>query len=411
MDPITRSLRRCADEAEAFWKARPGRVLPLIGEAEQRGHVVQALRLRECAPDNRRPFVVVEAPFTSAASYFRAAAAQIADHYESIRKGAEEERVALPAFPAAGARPGDDLAHAVLTANRAAQLLGDRFAGLVVALVPEHVADCPGWRESIRVLAAMQGSPRVRLAALAPPEGPLGEVLGSEGARFGMDPGELLSMLDPRAPGARDGEPESEPPAGERLRGLLLEAAEAQHEGRTERAATFYERARSVCRTEGLVEQEAMVLVALAGACLAAGAPALATSSYHEAAILAAHAEAWPLACQAWLGMGGALLSRADHEAAVLPYRSAAAAAARAQLTPLRLEALRMAGSCLLDVHREDDAILVWKEAIDVAVEDAHRGVTCFKDVGRLLATLLERRGCEEQAAQVRARVGADLST
>jgi tetratricopeptide (TPR) repeat protein len=410
MDPITRALFQFGADAEAFWRARPGHLLPLIAEEDQRALVVQALRLRENAADNRRPFVVFEEPFTAAATYFPKLAAQIAEHYESVRKGIAEDGVELPPFAAgAGARTtSSDLELAALAADRAAGLLGERFAGIVIALVPEHVTAAAAWRESVRVLAATRWSPRVCFAVLAPPAGPLAEVLGSEGARLAIDAGELLDTLK----GSTEPSAASAVNANTKLRVLLLEAAEAQGAGRVERAAALYREARSLCQSEGLVEQEAAVLVALAGTCLVAGAHELAVESYQQAAVLAEGVGAWPLACQAWLGTGGAFLPRAEHAPAAVAFRAAAEAAKRADAVSLRIEALRLAGSCLLKVAREDEAMRAWKEAVDIGAEAdvAEREASTFEDVARALVKLLERRGLVRQAQHVRALV-EDLVT
>jgi tetratricopeptide (TPR) repeat protein len=146
---------------------------------------------------------------------------------------------------------------------------------------------------------------------------------------------------------------------------LLLSAAEALSVGRPIEAAALYREARTVCQTAGLVEQEAAVLMALGGACLAARVPDLGAESYQRAAVLAEQVEAWPLACQAWLGMGGAHLLRAEHAAATVAYRSAARVAKRARIVPLRAEALRMAGTCLSRLGLDDEAIRAWNEAAD----------------------------------------------
>lgn len=321
MDPITRAMRRLAEDGGAFWRAYPGKLLPLIAEDDERSLVIQALRLWEHAPENRRPFVICEAPFTTANDYFAKLANQIATDYEAVREGAAEEGVELEPFPS----PADALA-----AYHAARLLGDRFDGLVVALVPAHVADADAWRDSVRALAGTWWPERLRWAVFSPPTGPLAEVLGEEGARLQLDAGEELGFLKQAAP------------AGS-LQALLLAATEAQSAGRIEDAAGLYHEARTICRTEGLREQEAAVLMALASACLAAGAAGLASRSYHEAAAIAEKTAAWAFASQAWLGVGGALVTRGKRSSAGVAYRRASALARRAGAEPLEAVARRLA--------------------------------------------------------------------
>jgi hypothetical protein len=328
MDPIKRAILEFTASAEAFWRTRPGRLLPLIAAEDDRQLVVQALRLREHAADNRRPLVVYEAPFVSAETYFPGLADALARHYELVRQGAAEEGVELPPFAGDdGTVPSGVLKRAAIAMNRAAHLLGEGFDGIVIALVPEHIAGPEAWRDSIAVLAATRWLERVRVAALAPPGGPLSAVLGSEGARLNVDSGEVLGFVrqlaaqesagpvaaldvPPAAPapaaaaGPEDGAPA--PGAGERLRVLVLDAAEALAAGRPTEAAAVYREARRLCQAENLPEQEAAMLTGLGGAYLAAQKPRLAADAYRESAGVAEQAEAWPLACQGWLGMGGA---------------------------------------------------------------------------------------------------------
>ena len=344
MDPIIRAMQRLADDAEAFWAAHPNRLLPLLADEDQQADVVQALRLYEARPENRRPVVVLLAPFEVASRYVEALAEQIAGDYERVRRGAGEEGVELPPFwgDEDTVPSGAFSKRAVLAMNRAAARLGERFDGIVIALVPGHVADERGWRECVRALAATRWTPRVRLAVHAPPGGVLAEILGSEGARLRIDQGAMLAFLRERSP------------FGALLPTLLLSAAESMAAGLPAEAAETYQEARTLCRIEGLVHQEAAVTMALGGACLAARTPGLAARSYHEAAALAETVEEWPLACQAWLGVGGAYLAQAEHAPAAVAYKAAAAAADRAGIVPLRVEALRMRRTCLLDVGRED---------------------------------------------------------
>lgn len=365
MDPITRAMQKLIDEAEAFWRAHPSRLLPLFAAEDQREDVVQALRRHEATPENRRPLVVFRAPFEAAPAYFSALAEQIAGDYERVREGVAREGVELPAFVAddLDTAPKGALSRAVLAMHTAARLLGERFDGITVALVAEHVADAVGWAESVRTLDALRWSARVRLAVLAPPGGRLSEILGDAGASFDVDSSEVLAFLKQVSPEA-SAEPEA---AGATLRALLLAAAESMGTGRAGDAAALYAEARTVCQAEGLVEHEAAVLMALGGACLAAKATELGATSYHQAAILAEQIEAWPLACQAWLGMGGAYLLRNEYAVATVAYRTAAKVARRTQIVPLHVEALRMAGACLSHLGRDDEATRARNEAVSVS--------------------------------------------
>ena len=170
MDPITQAMRLFAADAEEFWQDSPHALLPLVAYEDQREDVAEALRVYQARPENRRPVILFRAPFEAASAYFSALAEQIAADYERVRKGVAEEGVELPAFAVGddGTVPSGAIKRAALAMHRAAHQLGERFAGVIVALLPEHVVDVSGWRESIRLLAATRWTPRVRIAVFAP---------------------------------------------------------------------------------------------------------------------------------------------------------------------------------------------------------------------------------------------------
>jgi tetratricopeptide (TPR) repeat protein len=420
MDPITRAMQQFGDDAEAFWRQSPHGLLPLRAHEDQRADVVQALRFYEGRPDNRRPFVVFCRPFEAPSTYFSALAEQIAGDYERVRVGVSEEGVELPAFTTGddGTVPSGALKRAALAMNKAARLLGDPFAGIVVALVPDHVADVEGWRESVRVLAGTRWSPRVRVAAFDPLGGPLSEILEDGRVLFDVDPGELLGFLAEGVPAGSAG-PASEaspegpvrpeaPSVGAELRRLMLGACAKMAEQRPTDAAKLFEQARALCAAERLVPQEAGALMSLGGAWVAAQMPELAIESYSKAAGLAEQAGEWTMACHAWLGTGGANLMRESYAAAAVAYRAATEAAKQGELPVLRIEALRMAGTCLVRAGCEGAAVLAWKEAVSVGtqIEVEERAASTFEEVAAKLAELLDRRGLHDQAEDVRGLAG-----
>ncbi len=407
MDPITQAMRRFAADTDAFWRANPHRLLPLRAYEDQREEVVQALRLHEAAPDNRRPFMVFREPFETTSGYFNALTEQIAADYERVRKGAAEEGVELPAFVVGdeGTVPSGAMKRAVLAMNHAARLLEERLAGIVVALVPEHVVDARGWRENIRVLSDMRGSPCVRVAVLAPPNGPLSELFDGGGVLFDLPPDDLLAFLEHGAgPGSDGAAVDDAGGVARQLRRLMLQAGAAMAAQQPAEAVTLFEQARALCAAERLVMPEVAALMGMGGACVVARATDLGIESYSKAAGLAEQAREWAMACHAWLGAGGAYLVRESHGPAALAYRAAATAAKEAGLAILQIEALRMAGTCLVRSGCESDALLAWKEALDVGMEleVAERRLTTFKEVAGALAELLDGRGLDAQALHVR---------
>jgi hypothetical protein len=415
MDPITRAMQQLGDDAEAFWRQSPHGLLPLLAHEDQREEVVQALRLYEGRSENRRPFVVFRSPFETVSAYFSALADQIARDYERVRAGASEEGVELPAFTSGddGTVPSGALKRAVLAMTKGARLLGGPFAGIVVALVPDQVADVEGWRESVRALAGTRWARRVRVAVFSALGGPLAEAL-EDGVRFDLDPGELIAFLAEGAPPGSAGPAVDAPPEGSlrseaagpgaALRRLMLGAGAKMAEQQPVEAARLFEQARALCAAERLVMEEAGALMSLGGAWVVAQMPELAIESYSKAAGLAEQAGEWTMACHAWLGAGGANLMRESYAPAAVAYRAAAAAAQQGELPVLRIEALRMAGTCLVRADYESAALLVWTDAVSVGtqIEVEERATSTFKEVAAALTELLERRGLHEQADDVR---------
>jgi len=420
MDPITHAAHRFAEDAESCWHDSPLTLLPLVAHEDQREDVVEALRVYDTLLGHRRLFVVYRAPFKNATTYFSGLAVQVAGDYERVRAGVVAEGVDLPAFVVGddGTVPSGALKRAALTMHQAARLLGERFMGIVVALVPEQVEDASGWRESVRILASTRWSLRVRIAVFAPLGGFLFEALRHRGARFDVEPegdpapgaSSRLSVGDHgRAPldEVRAAYETSTSPGagfGTRLGALLVAAADALGAGRPVDAIASYRSARVLCQAEGRAERELTVLMALGAAYLAADVPELGVESYRQAALLSEPLKAWPLASRAWLGVGTAYQRREKHAAATVAFRAAAATAKLGESMALRIEAMRLAGICLLHLGREDDAMLALTQAFEIGAEvgASERRTSTFAEVAALLAELLERRGLSERAHHVR---------
>jgi hypothetical protein len=357
MDPITRASRQLLAALDASWRTHSRRVVPIISEWSYRSDVIKTLKLLELSPDNRRPLFVYEAPFVAVGAYCDGLVAAIQTDYEALRRGVSAEGVLLPSF----FQRGELLApmeRAVLAMEWAAVLLGERFEGVMVALVPKHVDDGHRWREWFDRLIHARFSLHVRVAVFTTPDGPLEGIGGGHAVRFIVDQNELTAFLKQLGTGSHgENLAESTPctlPNESRcsmeiaaeLRMLLLEGAQATGAGQHGLATKCYGEARTLCETEGLVLEQALVLMVLGGACLAAEAADAAIESYRKAASLARAKAAWQVECQAWLGVGGACLRRQYHEAAARAYHGAATAASQGHLALLESEALRMAELC-----------------------------------------------------------------
>jgi hypothetical protein len=373
MDPISRAAGKFLQEADALWRVRPGRVLALVADASERADVAKALRLAELAPENKRPLFLYQAPFTDPKPYFDGLTDTIRADYEAIRRGACEEGVALPELSVRPIALGP-VARAALAMERAATLLGERFDGVTVALLPEQVARGPAWRESVRLLDTMARSSRVRLAVHAPRGGLLDGMLLDPGARFMVDDGEVLDFLQDfrgESSGPRV-TAEAEPlgaTMGRRLRALLLEATRRLAAEEPMGAAAAYEKARELCAAASLVLEEAALLVGLGGIYLTASKADLAIERYSKAAGLAEAEGQWQTTCQAWLGVGGVHFLRGCFAPAATAYIAAADAARRGGVAALRAQALRMAATSFTRCEQDDAAARVLRGAEDLQAE------------------------------------------
>jgi len=167
-------------------------------------------------------------------------------------------------------------------------------------------------------------------------------------------------------------------------------------------AAVLYQRARAICQTERLAQDEVTVVMALGWICAAVGAREQAAHAYGEAAVLAERECLWAHACEAWIE-AGEHRPAGDPAGAALAFRSAAGAAKLAGLVVHRIEALRLAGTALLALGREDEAMLVWEEAVDFDFLSHVQRCDWLDFVAEELAELLRRHGLMGSAEAVEA--------
>jgi tetratricopeptide (TPR) repeat protein len=410
MDPITCAARRLFAEMDVFWGgAGERRTLRITAIDEDRCELVKALRLFEAAPENRRPMFLYDAPFVEPRGYFAGLCDRIAQDYELVREGAAKEGVVLPPFAMNEqrlARRLSPIGRAVLHIERAATLLGERFDGVFVALVPPRVGLVGCFRECAATLAKAPLSSRVRLAILDRPDGPLEPVLGAAGAHFEIDRTKLLAyekQLVSRACGGAAIDSQAASSKGPTLAHVLLDAVERTAQNDPIGAAALYRRAIALCKAEALMIEEACVRMALAGAYLAAGEAPAALESYRQAANLGEKKEAFPIVCLAWLGVAGVCFAFKRYQHAATAYESAAEAARRATLPLLRVEALRMAGTCHLLRGSEEDALLAWIGAVStgVGMNGPERKVSTLAQAAEALRELFNEVGLSQHAADV----------
>lgn len=167
MDPIMMAARKFADGVCAFLRSKRTRTLRISSVPEDHNSVIGVLRLIERAPDNHRPFFLYEEPFTAEEPYFTGLVAKIVADYG--RLGGPPLRLSSE---------GGGLERAALSVARVHELLRRE---VLVGLVPRNGADAPAFREALRVWTALPFPPGVKLVV---PDAGIGDV----SARFAVDP-------------------------------------------------------------------------------------------------------------------------------------------------------------------------------------------------------------------------------
>jgi len=433
MDPITLASRTFQQDWERFWRLYPRGVLRAVCTSTDRGDLVKTLRLVEWSAENRCPLVLYEAPFTVEDGWFNGLADKAREDYEAVRKGAAEEGVTLDPLGEEVARGEPNaIGRAARTVEAVASRLRGRLDGVIVALAPTKIQDATRWRAVMEAWVSARLAPEVRRVIHDVPGGPLEGLVEPEATvRFAVDQDALMEHLGAMGSNASAGPPVGGPPptteaqrkafeettgrrlptpeGGRRLRALLMEGAQKLGRGDHLGAAQAYRGARDLCRAEGLVAEEAMVLVAIASLALATGSPDRAREAYERAASLAEGITLWQVVAQAWMGVGGVFLVAQQYLPAAAAYERAAEAAEKAKVDLLRIESLRMAGTCHLSVGDEREATRCWRAAVETgqASDPATREAGTFGQTAEALAALLDRRGLTQQAAHVRAMVKA----
>lgn len=173
MDPITVAAQRFRKRWLAFWvraqRPRPAtpappRALRVVVAPPDRTACLQTLRWIEWQPDNRHPFVILESPFESQASFLRAAATRLDEDLDALRRGlAADGLTLLPLGPLPQPTTAAALRQRLLAAGAAVAQVLD---GLVVVLAPPRVADPVAYEALRRELTAVSDAAALRLVII-----------------------------------------------------------------------------------------------------------------------------------------------------------------------------------------------------------------------------------------------------
>jgi tetratricopeptide (TPR) repeat protein len=396
-------------------------VLRLVVERNDRKEMLKALRILEWAPDNRRPFVVVESAFTSEQAFALRAASALEAGYEKVREGLAEDGLTIPVLAPAG-RPVT-IDRLVAQLRLAADGVSRALDGLVFVVVPETVAEQAPYAAFVERLAPVSNGTTLRVCVLDHAS------LRSKGpgqACFAIDHDALLAFLKELKPNRSKGPPSSAPQlsppqkaalekelkrripssaTGDELRTLLLDAGKAIGDGQFKTAVRKFRAARMLCHLSGLTQDEAATSIALGSAALAAQDNRGALAAYQTAKQIALAGELPVLAAQAELGIAGVHWSMREIRAARASY--AEVAKLSESMPALRLEAMRMEAECLILEGQPVQAIAKYREILQTAegLEPDVRHTTPFMHAGQSLAKLLSSHGQAGAAHEVEAHV------
>jgi hypothetical protein len=382
---------------------------------------VKSLRVLEWAPDNRRPFLIVEEPFVTIEQYLDAVAQKLEIDQAKLAEGLAEDGVVLPQARKI-ARPVElgGLAEAI---TAFASSVRPTLDGLVLVLMPPRLEAPAAFAQLVKSFSTFVRGAHLRIAVQDQP-GFEGEYPGV--AAFVVDEEALLEFLKQmgsdsamsKGPGARsspstaakkvtDGKPTMSEATGIDLRALLLDAGTAMSEGSFKLAARRFRAARMLCHLAGLPEEEAATSIAVGSALLAAGDRVAAIAAYQHGRTAALGCGSKLLAAQAELGVAGAHFFAAEYAKARASYRDIQTLAADAP--PLGLEAMRMEGECYLAEARPSEAIASLSDVVAAAekLPLEVRRATSYAHAGRTLTAVLDEHGLSARARATEKRLSA----
>jgi tetratricopeptide (TPR) repeat protein len=187
---------------------------------------------------------------------------------------------------------------------------------------------------------------------------------------------------------------------GQRLRTLILRAAQALKAGRGPDAIRMQREARDLCDTMGLSRESVLMELVLGTYLVQLGQRPLAMETYQKAAARAEGGGMLKEAAQAQLALAALWLVDKRPDVASVAYGQAAELARRGDEPILAIEAYRLCGHHCADRNVK---ILTWRRALAVAgeLDPPEAKASSAAEVARALADVLRRAGLHSQAAQM----------
>lgn len=447
MDPISKAVESFRAAIRVRLREPAVRIVRVAASPEDGPVVARALRAEEWHDENRAPYLIFDQAHSTDAETLEAMSGEVRQHYARLREAFADSDTPLPAFTAPAfdaAAPIDTFAAHVqaFTAGTGGALQKPLFVW-----IPTDVKDAQLWVTcAFGVIRALwptgmkfvlrdDGEDYVR-RSLEPAGGAAVTVPfaidqaavldffrklsapASAGRVPGTMPGSAAPDVEPPprpGPKAATGpelrailEKEGLPPAlaadeAERLRHLLIAAADAAARKDEQAAISAQAAAAELCGQAGVRLEQSLMIMLLGAYCLQFGRERDAEIAWRRAEQVAGDAGAYAQLAQIRLSLAHLFFRNQKEEEAAALYEQAAFAARCADADLLWLEALRLAGTCHVRRGAEEDAYYCWNAAVHRGPKmsgDEIRNST-FMDVATELLELLRRHGMEQQAHSV----------
>jgi len=355
-------------------------------------------------------FIRFEAPFENPAHYGFILRQALCDQYEESREDIGQEGLATD-WTCPLPQPGD-LPTFINSCRSFGEHYSELMENLVVALIPETVADASAWEQWLLDLVNAELPPNLKIMVVDFLDSPALERLAQEAEERVQSVAPALDM-----PGAMEELVRDVPGHGpghtfRRLFVALTNAAEAGALNKCQKAA---DSALAIATKEKWPQMQVVIHMALGGAFIGAGKFDDALASYQKSeqiAVAANEAEdpaAPKLMLQSKMAQGSALIGQSRYADAAAVYESAAALAENQQDHFMILENWRMAAYCQEKLEQIDRSWDAGQLAIQAAekMDDDLRANSTLPYVGQGLLRIAEKRDDSKGAEMVEQRMVA----
>lgn len=448
MDPITKAIHRFREEMRTCLARPDVRIARVVCEPGDSPTVARAMRAEEWHEENRAPFLIFDIAHASDAETLPQMAAQVRSHYDRLAASFAEDGVEMPPFGS----PAFDARDPVTSLGAHIRAFA---AGLPPALntplfvwIPSNTREPQAWVDTSFALLRALWATGMKFVLRDDGAGHLDRALEGAGSAavsvpFQMDDAAILDFFRklsaPAAPGRAPGtlpgsaapdvvpppRPGPQPATGEelravlakeglppalaqdeaeRLRHLVLAAADGVAAGDERAAIANQAAAAELCMRTGVRVEESLMIMLLGSYCLHFNRLQDAEIAWRRAEKVAGDAGAFPQLAQIRLALAHLLLRTERVGDAAAMYEQAGYAARIAGSNLLWIEALRLAGTCHVQRSCEEDAYYCWNAVVRRTPAEASGpeiGASTFMDVASDLLDLLRRHGMDDQARSV----------